>query len=66
MEYDFASMKLGDRIILPIGKWSDPQRAVLDLAGAFANTQEPRWQFQTVGSEGSNFERGQYWLERTR
>ena len=66
MEYDFKKMAVGDRIACPEGKWGDHQRAVLDLAGKFANTQEPRWQFQTFGHEGSTFERGQYWIERTR
>lgn len=66
MDYDFSHMAIGDRIACNPGKWNDQQRAVLELAGKFANTQEPRWQFQTVGNEGSAFERGQYWLERTR
>ena len=66
MNYDFASMVIGDKVKLPEGKWSDPQRAVMAQATKFADTQDPRWQFQTVGSEGSDFERGQYWLERTR
>lgn len=66
MDYDFSNMKIGDRIILPVGGWSDTQREVLKLASDFCNTQDPHWQFQTVGHEGSDFERGQYWLERTR
>lgn len=66
MEYDFASMAVGDRLPMPPGKWSDPQREVMALATAFCNTQDPRWQFQSDGHEGSTFEPGQYWIERTR
>ena len=62
----FSSMKLGDKITLPIGKWGDVQREVLRTATDFAAKQEPNWQFQADGHEGSTFEKGQYFLERIR
>ena len=63
---DFTGIAVGEKIMLPEGKWNDAQRAVMAQAAAFADKQEPRWQFQATGHEGSTFEKGQYWIERTR
>lgn len=62
----FKNMQLGDKIDLPQGKWSDVQREVLRNASEFAAKQDPNWQFQADGHEGSTFEKGQYCLERIR
>ena len=62
----FENMKVGDKIALPVGKWSDTQRVVVRQATEFAAKQDPTWQFQADGHEGSQFERGQYHLERIR
>lgn len=62
----FEKMVLGDKLPMPEGKWSDTQRETLRLATDFASKQEPTWQFQVDGREGSTFERGQYFLERIR
>ena len=64
--YNFKDMKIGDKLPCPVGKWGEPQRDALAQAAEFANTQEPRWQFQADGHDGSTFERGQYWIERIR
>jgi len=61
----FDEMKVGDKVKLPQGKWGDEQRTVYDEANAYA-AQNPGVQFETEGSEGSNFEPGQYWLVRTK
>jgi hypothetical protein len=62
----FENMQLNDKILMPEGKWSDTQREVLRQATEFASKQEPAWQFQADGHEGSTFEKGQYFLERIR
>lgn len=62
----FSEMKLGDKLPMPIGKWSDTQRETLREATDFASKQEPAWQFQVDGHDGSTFEKGQYFLERIR
>ena len=66
MKYDFNSMKIGDRVLCPIGQWGEPQRQVLHVAGQFASTQNPTWQFQAFSDPDLDYEREHYWVERTR
>lgn len=43
---DFAAMNVGDKYTLDSDEWNDEMRIVLDQATEFANSKEPRWQFQ--------------------
>lgn len=62
----FENLKVGEKLEMPVGKWGDAQREMMRQATDFASKQEPAWQFQADGHEGSTFERGQYFLERIR
>lgn len=62
---NFEDMGVGDKMKLPVGKWGDEQRVVYEQANQFAASNSGV-QFETEGTEGSNFELGQYWLVRTK
>ena len=63
MDIDFSTMQIGDKHALPPGKWGNDQRAVFEGATAFQRA-NPGVQFEVTGHEGSDFERGQYWITR--
>ncbi len=63
---DFAAMNIGDKVDLPPGKWNDEKREYLDTANAYCRTSPDNPQFQIGGHDGSDFEKGQYYIERIR
>ena len=65
MDIDFSTMQVGDRIALIEGKWGDAQRVAYNAATAY-QAQHTGVQFQVDGHDGSTFERGQFWIERTK
>lgn len=51
---DASKMNIGDSVPFGDGDWNDAKRDLLSTINEFANTQEPRWQFQVDRSEIGN------------
>lgn len=51
---DFASMEVGEKVILGRGNWDNDFRSIYDEANTFAAAQTPRWQFQFNRLEQGN------------
>lgn len=43
---DFSAAKIGDSFPIGKGDWNDEKRELLAIANEFADTKNPRWQFQ--------------------
>jgi Uma2 family endonuclease len=64
-------MNVGDSAFFGDGEWNDSKRELLDIFNNYANSQDPRWQFQVercvIGDKSHNPpKRDQYIITRTR
>jgi len=48
---DVSKMNVGDSVPFGEGDWNDSKRELLSVVNEFANSQDPRWQFQAERSE---------------